>query len=823
MINPRLVKSIKRLHRRLNGSTIETNLKRYEAILYKIKACQTVWQTKTDRQLQEAAQILNQSAEKSGNLDNLLIETYALVSEVIKRVLSIKPFDVQIIGGIVLHQGKVAEMQTGEGKTLTAVFPATLNALSGQGVHVLTFNDYLARRDAEWMGPVYHFLGVTVGHIREGLGPDERRQAYLADITYLTAKEAGFDFLRDSFCTVSAKRVQRPFHMAIIDEADSILIDEARIPLVLAGASDDAIPSIVQFARIVRTLEYGRDVEMDEAGRNVSFTEAGLEKVEKLLKSGNLYTDKNLEVLTQLNCALHAQFLLKRDVDYLVRHNRIELLDEFTGRIADLRRWPNGLQAALEAKENIPLQIQGRILNSITLQHFLQLYPKMCGMTATAESAEDELRRFYNLNIVVIPPNKPSIRIDSPDLIFRTKAQKETALIREILKVQKTKGPILVGTRSVQESALLAANLKEKGVRCNVLNAKNDEFEAQIISEAGKLGAVTISTNMAGRGTDIRLGGMKEKEKAEVVALGGLYVIGTNKHESQRIDTQLRGRAGRQGDPGCSCFFISLEDDLCLKYNLKDFISNKWLEGDQEGRLDHPGVRNEINRLQRIIEGQNLEIKKTLFKYSALIEQQRRIMFAKREEVLNPTFSMGESFGSEEFNPSLIFFKDLAPEKFQEYRSIIGFESLHHLCQKILAGVIDSSWSQYLADIEGFREGIHLFRIGGKDPYIEFQKLAVARFSDLQKEIEDQAIQIFTNMRISGKNLQLEGQVLKTPSATWTYLINDDPMEHPANIEMLGPVGLSFGTVLMWPLWALIRLFQKLEKKGRQEKGRERS
>ena len=520
MINPRLVKSIKRLHRRLNGSTIETNLKRYEAILYKIKACQTVWQTKTERQLKEAAQILNQSAEKSGNLDDLLIETYALVSEVIKRVLSIKPFDVQIIGGIVLHQGKVAEMQTGEGKTLTAVFPATLNALCGQGVHVLTFNDYLARRDAEWMGPVYHFLGVTVGHIREGLGPDERRQAYLADITYLTAKEAGFDFLRDSFCTVSAKRVQRPFHMALIDEADSILIDEARIPLVLAGASDDAIPSIVQFARIVRTLEYGRDVEMDEAGRNVSFTEAGLEKVEKLLKSGNLYTDKNLEVLTQLNCALHAQFLLKRDVDYLVRHNRIELLDEFTGRIADLRRWPNGLQAALEAKENIPLQIQGRILNSITLQHFLQLYPKICGMTATAESAEDELRRFYNLNIVVIPPNKPSIRIDSPDLIFRTKAQKETALIREILKVQKTKGPILVGTRSVEESALLAANLKKKGVPCNVLNAKNDEFEAQIIAEAGKLGAVTISTNMAGRGTDIRLGGMKEKGEGRCGGFG---------------------------------------------------------------------------------------------------------------------------------------------------------------------------------------------------------------------------------------------------------------------------------------------------------------
>ena len=308
-----------------------------------------------------------------------------------------------------------------------------------------------------------------------------------------------------------------------------------------------------------------------------------------------------------------------------------------------------------------------------------------------------------------------------------------------------------------------------------------------------------------------------------MVALGGLYVIGTNKHESQRIDLQLRGRSGRQGDPGSSRFFISLEDDLCLKYHLKDLISTSWLEADQEGRLDYPGIRNEINRLQRIIEGQNLEIKKTLFKYSTLIEQQRRIMFAKREEVLNPTFSMGESFGSEEFNPSLIFFKDLAPEKFQEYRSIIGFETLHHLFQNIFVSVIDSSWSQYLADIEGFREGIHLFRIGGKDPDIEFQKLAVSRFSDLQKEIEDQAIEIFTNMRISGKNLQLEGQVLKTPSATWTYLINDDPMEHPASTEMLGPVGLSFGTVLMWPLWALLRLFQKLEKKGKREKGRERS
>ena len=782
---------------------IEYDLTRYNSILEQIRIRETTFKNKKDHDLKHLSQELAIRARPDECPDDLLIDAYALVCEVIRRVSRLSPFDVQIIGGIVLHQGKVAEMQTGEGKTLTAVFPAFLNALTGRGVHVLTFSDYLARRDARWMGPVYQFLGLEVGHVQEGMCFAERQRAYSAHITYLTAREAAFDFLRDSLCSQQTECVHRPFHYAIIDEADSILIDEARIPLVIAGASDDYVPDTCRLADITRRLKPGVDLEFDDSARNIYLTERGLERVEKLLHRDNLYATENIDLLTRFNCALHAEFLLHRDIDYIVRHGKIELVDEFTGRVADKRRWPDGLQAALEAKENVPAQGRGNTLNSITLRHYLRIYPRICGMTATAQTAEEEFRLFYNLNIVVIPQNKPCIRTDHGDIVHRTKAEKYTAIIDEIVGVSHTQRPILVGTRSVEESAMIARALESRGISCEVLNAKNDEHEARIIAQAGKLGSVTISTNMAGRGTDIRLGGPDGNERAQVLALGGLYVVGTNRHESQRIDNQLRGRAGRQGDPGSSRFFISLEDDLFIRYRFNDLLPAGILENHQHGELDSRFLRGEIDRIQRIIEGQNLEIKKTLCKYSAIIEQQRGVMFDKRMEFLNG-YSASE------------FFESRSPRKMHEYRSLVDNDHLNRLCRVILLHCMDTSWSEHLAHIAEIREGIHLQRVGGLEPYFEFQKLAVTIFNNLTNELEDKAVHLFESMRIiGGKEMDIEGQRLKTPSATWTYLINDDPFEHRLGLQLPGNIGLSSGSAFIynWP-FMLLYLFAKKFKRA---------
>ena len=657
-MNETITKILKQFRLKSKITSEENTIAEYYKTLHEIKKLETKYKNKSDSQLREESKNLINQAKQVNSLDELLIEAYALINETIQRVLIIKPFDVQIIGGIVLHQGKLAEMQTGEGKTLTAVFPAYLNALTGKGVHILTFNDYLAYRDAEWMGPIHQFLGLDVGHIQEGMCPEERKCAYSAEITYLTAKEAGFDYLRDYLCYKKKNIVHCNFNFAIIDEADSILIDEARIPLILAGSSDETISDSYKMANFARKLEQNIDFEYDEYSRNFNLTDDGLKRVESLLYCGNLHDQQNIELLTSLNCAIHAEFLLQRDVDYIVRENKIEIVDEFTGRVADRRRWPDGLQAALEAKENINIQKKGNILNSITLQHFLQSYPKICGMTATALPAAEEFKNFYGLEIVTIPSNKPCIRTDHKDVLFKTKIEKEKAIIEAIVIKHKTNQPILVGTASVEESTKLAKTLHEKSVNCEVLNAKRDEFEAQIVSEAGKLGAVTISTNMAGRGTDIRLGGSDEIEKQKVVDLGGLYVIGTNKHESQRIDKQLRGRAGRQGDPGSSCFFISLDDNLFVKYRLQELLPKVVLEGNQKGEIDDKYVRKEVNRVQRIVEGQNLEIKKTLNRYSSIVEQQRKILFTRRNKYFRS-------------KSALNYFKGTSPEQFEIYKSYL--------------------------------------------------------------------------------------------------------------------------------------------------------
>ncbi|OGD21138.1 MAG: accessory Sec system translocase SecA2, partial [Candidatus Aminicenantes bacterium RBG_13_59_9] len=486
------------------------------------------------------------------------VEAFALVYEACCRTIELVPHDVQMVAGLAMLERRIAELPTGEGKTLAAVFPAYLQALTGRGVHILTFNDYLARRDAAWMGPIYRLLGLSVGFVQEGMSKPEKRSAYACDVSYATAKEAGFDFLRDQLANETDDLVHRPFHVALVDEADSILVDEARIPLVISGAAGEFNTDAERLAPLIRRLVPGRDYETDEEKRNVFPTDAGLEKLEQSLGCGDLYSSHNEQLLAAVHCALHAAVLLQRDVDYIVRNGRIEIVDEFTGRIMEKRHWPDGLQAAVEAKENLFHGSEGRILGSITLQHYFRLYPQLCGMTATALPSAAELEEFYGLSVAVIPPHRPCIRVDHPDVVFTHKKAKMRALIQEITDVHASGRPILVGTLSVRESEELAAALKESGVHCDVLNAKNDELEAKIIAEAGRLGAVIVSTNMAGRGTDIRLGGGNEAEREEVAALGGLYVIGTNRHESLRIDRQLRGRSGRQGDPGSSRFFISL-------------------------------------------------------------------------------------------------------------------------------------------------------------------------------------------------------------------------------------------------------------------------
>jgi preprotein translocase subunit SecA len=787
--------NLKQLVHRLNGSTIDYNSRSNIPILQQINQFEEVLQKRTDAQLQAFSLELKDKANNGVPLDELLSEVYALVREAAVRTVAMRPFDVQVLGAIAMHQGRLIEMQTGEGKTLAAVFPAFLNALTCAGVHVLTFNNYLARRDAHWMAPIYTFLGASVGAVQEGMSIAERQNAYSKDITYLTAKEAGFDYLRDSLCYGKENIVHRPFNFAVIDEADSILIDEARIPLVIAGADDEVQSDCLVTADVARRLEAGVDFDFDEYSRNIHLTDQGQHRAENLLHCRNLYRAENLDTLTRLHCALHAEHLLLRDVDYIVRDGKIELVDEFTGRIAEKRRWPDGLQAAIEAKENISAQSKGHILNSITLQHFIQLYPKICGMTATALDGEAELKTFYNLDITVIPPNQPCVRQDHEDVIFRTRAEKNEALLEEIARVHQQNRPILVGTASVKESALLAKSATAYGIPCAVLNAKRDAYEAEIIAEAGRPGAVTISTNMAGRGTDIRLGGSDESEKQAVVDLGGLYVIGAEKHETERIDRQLRGRAGRQGDPGSSRYFISMEDDLMKKYRLDELLPDGLLSSNDRGEITHSMVRKEIARVQRICDGQNLEIKKTLWKYSDLLEDQRQVLSDRRQSVI-------------EGRAATEFFAEKAHKALKRFHSL-GAEKLDDLCRKLTLFKIDQFWVNYLAEIADIREGIHLKRIGGLDPFIEFQKMAVQIFDERWAKLDEDLIALFNSLDAASGEPDLASLGIKGPSATWTYLINDNPFENILGIQLIGNMGMQAMAGVLGPLMALQLLFRK--------------
>jgi preprotein translocase subunit SecA len=626
----------------------------------------------------EMAKLSDDDLKAAGRRSNDLLEFAAIVAVIASRVLGLEMFDVQLQGALFLADGRIAEMQTGEGKTLAAVPAIAWYAKGGQGVHVMTVNDYLARRDVKWMGGIYEFLGLSAGCIQQGMSVEERKRAYACDITYATANEIGFDYLRDQLALFPESQVHRPFAAAVIDEADSILIDEARIPLVIAGGKPDVESLAHRVDRMVRHFHRFSHFTVDEYGRNIALTDAGIQAVEDAFACGNLYAEENFGLLTAVQDSLHAHALLRRDVDYLVKDGAVESVDEFKGRIAQDRRWPAGLHSAIEAKEGVALKTQGKVLGSITLQNLIALYPKVCGM----------------------------IRVDHPDVKFRTKREKESAVVNEIRDVHQTGRPILVGTASVEESERLSTALG--GIRHEVLNARNEEEEAAIIARAGEPGAVTISTNMAGRGVDIRLG-------EGVAGLGGLYVIGTNRHESRRIDNQLRGRAGRQGDPGTSRFFVSLEDDLLLRH-----------------AADSPHAQDPES-LQRVVEGQNLGIRRFLHKYESVVEGQRQAIQSRRQAILNGATPCSS-----------------------ELERLVSLTT------------IDDLWSEHLAAITDFREGIQWVSWGGRDPLHEYLTTVHTLFEELQAGITDEIQKRLEEAETSGLDPTQRG-------STWTYLTTDQP------------------------------------------------
>lgn len=745
------------IFKRLTGGP-RTYGREYDETLLQIANLEARYSGQSDIALTGELERIKSKSE--GSLPTELIpEFFALVRELARRKVGLRAFDVQILGALTMNDGNVAEMATGEGKTLVAVFPAAAFALVGGGAHILTVNDYLARRDATWMGPIYESLGLSVGVVQQGLAPDARRRAYAADVTYATANEVGFDFLRDHLVMRPEDLVQRPFNAVIVDEADSILIDEARIPLVVAGGS--AAPSWMarRIAGAVEMLEPQVHFEVDQERRNVNLTDAGLARIEQLLGVVNLFGGGNEPMVAGVNLALHAEVLLDRDVDYLVKDGAVALVDEFKGRVAQSRRWPDGLQAAIEAKEGVEQTPQGRVLSSMTLLSMMSLYRRRCGMTGTAAPTAREFLETYEMKVVIVPTNKPCIRDDLEDLVFKDLDAKQRALVQEVKAVHATARPILVGTSSVEESEELASKLRSAGVECEVLNARDDEREAEIIAQAGSHGAVTISTNMAGRGTDIKLGGDPSRTLDEVRTLDGLYVIGTNRHQSRRIDDQLRGRAGRQGDPGSSRFFISLQDDLMTKYGVIEWIPRHYREQPSDDPIEDPAVAREVDRAQRVIEAQNFTIRARAVSQGNFLEKQRQIIHNRRDAVLH-----GEARS---------VFAEKAAERFRQWEEAVGHEAVAQAERQILLAHIDNAWEEHLARMADLREGVHLVALGGLDPGQFFRKASISSFDEALRSIDDRAVETFIAAKIDASGIDLADHGLARPSSTWTYLVTE--------------------------------------------------
>lgn len=776
----------------IKKSSIDWDLEIYRHLLPAVDKQFQKFRNETDRSLRESAASLRASARDHDSLEKLLPRAFGLLKEACYRKLGLLAYDEQILAAMALHRAKMAEMQTGEGKTLTALFPAFLNALLEKGVHILTFNDYLARRDADWSRPVFEMLGVSTGFIQQGMSGEEKYQAYRSDITYATAKEAGFDYLRSFIAQTAEELIQRPFYFAIVDEADALMIDEARNPLVLAGSVEDSGVDVSAIARVAAGLEQGQDFEVNDYARNIFLTETGIGKLETLLAVDNLMADEQHQLLTAINLALHARILLKRDVDYVVKGTEVFQVDEFTGRIVADRKWRNGLQTAVEAKEGLPLRSEGRILNSISLQHFLYRYPKLSGMTATARAAAEEFENFYKLKTVIIPLHRPDRRIDYPDQVYTDRAAKVRALVQEVKRVHGRKQPLLIGTLNVKESEELARKLRDEGIPCEVLNAKQDAREAAIIARAGKLGQVTISTNMAGRGTDIVLGGGDPLEREQVIASGGLYILGTNRHESFRIDRQLRGRAGRQGDVGVTRFFISLEDELMIKYRLQEALPKKFRGLHGPDPIVDQKIFKFIDHIQRVIEGQTYDMRRTLLLYSELVEKQRLILQGERQEILLSDAFLLERTGW--------------PATQRPDQDLLGKLRL------LALSLYDKYWSDHLDELQQLKEGIYLVRYGGQKPLREYQRQSDRWFQELCDQLDAELIEKAARLRLD-PTLDVNHFGLQRPSSTWTYLINDNPFGNQLAIMLLDNSNLGLQAD---PISAIFLFFAALFQKRKK-------
>jgi preprotein translocase subunit SecA len=774
-------------------------------------------------------------------LDELLPEAFATVREAAKRAIGQRHFDVQCIGGITLHEGKIAEMKTGEGKTLVATLPVYLNALTGQGVHVVTVNDYLARYQSEWMGRIYRFLGMEVGVILHDLTPEERRQAYGADITYGTNNEFGFDYLRDNMAFETEDMVQRELNYAIVDEVDSILIDEARTPLIISGQADESNELYYKFAKIVPKLRPEEDYNIDEKAKTVAVTEAGVAKVEKLIHVENLYDDDNTELVHHLNQALRAKEMMKRDRDYVVKDGAVIIVDEFTGRLMFGRRYSDGLHQAIEAKEGVKIERESQTLATITFQNYFRMYRKLAGMTGTAETEEAEFRKIYNLPVIVIPTNLPMIRKDYPDVVYKTENGKFKAIVAEIATVHQTGQPVLVGTISIEKSELLSGMLKRCGLPHQVLNAKYHEKEAEIIAQAGRLGAVTIATNMAGRGTDIILGGNAEflakdilrsrgidpqqatdaeydlvlqevraitdPEHEKVVALGGLHIIGTERHESRRIDNQLRGRAGRQGDPGSSRFFVAMEDDLMRLFG-GEMISGlmERLGWTEDMPIEHRTIAKRIETAQRRVEARNFEIRKHVLDYDDVLNKQREIIYELRKKLLfgedihekvlemfaAVTDTSLETYANAKVIPEewdlngllqaaetclipheSLSVTDLDRLRHEELRELllstalnnyqtkeeaVGAERLRQFERFMMLRTIDIHWMDHLQAMDDLKEGIGLRAYGQNDPLVAYKIEAYQMFKEMRDSINEEVVRELAKIRVV-----VEEEVIQRP------------------------------------------------------------
>lgn len=686
-----------------------------------------------------------------------------------ERKLGMRPFNVQSQAVLRLLEGDVIQMATGEGKTLVGAMAATGFALTGKRVHLVTVNNYLAARDAEWMRPLVEFFGLTVASVTEKLGPEDRRSAYLCDIIYAPVNELGFDVLRDNQITSREQTVQARADVALVDEADSVLVDEALVPLVLAG-NRPGEESTGHITNVVSRLREEQDYVIAEDGRTVALTDDGAARVERELGIDSLYSEENIgTVLVKVNLALHAKALLIRDIHYIITDGKLQLIDASRGRVAELQRWPDGLQAAVEAKEGLEVSEGGRILDTITLQELMRRYPLVCGMTGTAVEATDQLRQFYNLHVSVIDRNKELQRFDEADRIYASVDEKSRAIVNEIVAINSTGQPVLVGTHDVAESEDLAAALRERGIEVNVLNAKNDEDEARIVAEAGDVGRVTVSTQMAGRGTDIKLGGADESDRDAVVERGGLAVLGTSRHRSSRLDNQLRGRAGRQGDPGKSVFFVSLEDDVVKQGGEDESLSAR---PDADGLIESKRVRDFIAHCQRVTEGQLLEIHAQTWKYNHLLADQRIIIDERRAKLLDTDQAWQE-------------LAERASERAAELRDVPA-EARERAAREIMLFHLDQAWADHLELMDDVRESIHLRAIARETPIDEYHRIAVREFKDLAQRAVNDAVDTFKTVLIDSDGAHLEDHGLSRPSATWTYMVSDNPLSGGGNSVLKG-------------------------------------